>query len=209
MGDTNTILKLAALGGLATVAAPAALAAMGTTTAAAGAAPIVEAGVASGAMSAAAPAISSTMAAGALPTAAGGASMLGTGMKIAGLGLRAGQAYSGMQASRAEQDVYKAQIQQEKMRARDEAIQRRERLLNAVSLQSARVGASGITNQGTPEQVFNADLTNFNYEDLAARATSGQTQTTMMQQGKAARSRGNLAATISLLDGGANYWKIG
>jgi len=208
MGDKSTLTKLAVLTAVA-VTAPQFLPAAGGEAAATTATVAAEQKATEAATLAAMETAKNTTTAAA--TQAGKSSLLTAKNVFSGL-TAAGSlmsAYSGMQAGKAQEQVAKAQIEQEKLRARDEAIARREKLIDAISMQSARTGAAGITSVGTPSQVIGTDIKKFEYEDLAARASSRTQQNVLGARGQAAKSSGRLGAGISLLSGAADISRIG
>lgn len=122
---------------------------------------------------------------------------------------KVGSAVSMVGAGKADDQTMKFQVEQEKMRAKEEAIGRRERLLDALSKQSARVGAAGITSIGTPQNIQATDIARFEQEDLAAGVSSRTQQNIYKQRGKSAKSGARVGAGISLLSAGTDLYKIG
>lgn len=101
----------------------------------------------------------------------------------------------------------KQQAVQEGIRARDEGIVRREKLLNTLASQNARTGASGITGM-TPKSIALTDIQNFQDEQDMADLGSSLSQRNSKAQGANARSASKLGAGISLIDNYINYDKV-
>ncbi len=141
--------------------------------------------------------------------AAGGTSMLGSlagGASLISGGMSALSQYRQGQATQVQMDQAATQ---EKIRAQDEAIARRERLLDALSMQSARTGAAGITTVGTPTQIQDADIENYEFEQRSADVSSKAQQKTLKAKGSSAVTSGKIGAGISLLSTGVDYGKVG
>lgn len=101
----------------------------------------------------------------------------------------------------------KQQAAQEGIKAREEGIIRREKLLNALALQGARTGASGITGM-TPKSIALTDIQNFQDEQDMADLGSKLSQNNSRRAGSNARATSKLGAGISLIDNYINYDKV-
>lgn len=126
---------------------------------------------------------------------------------VSGIGTVAQVAGQMNQAKAAEYEA-EFQAEQEKLRAQDEAIERRERLLNALAMQNAKVGGGGITTAGTPTHLMETDIERFDYEDLSGKVLSGNRINAMKAQGANKASSARLGAGLSLIEGiGTTYSK--
>lgn len=171
-------------------------------------------GQAATAASAATAATATTAAAAAIPAAASTAGLFGAGGAITAAQTlstlsTAGSAVSMLQAGNADSSAADFQIEQEKIRATDESIGRRERLLDAIAMQNAGSSAGGITQVGTPQNIFDTDMKKFEYEDLSAKVSSGNQRSLLSARGDTSKRSSRLGAGISLLDFGSKVKAIG
>lgn len=127
---------------------------------------------------------------------------------VASIGSSVAGAFQQRNAGIAQDIAAKQQAVQEGIRARDEGIVRREKLLNTLASQNARVGASGITGM-TPKNVALTDIQNFRDEQDMADLGSSLSQRNSKAQGANARSASKLGAGLSLIDGYLDMKKIG
>ena len=96
---------------------------------------------------------------------------------------------------------------QEGIRARDEGIVRRERLLNTLASQNARVGASGV-NGASSNNVGLTDIDSFRMEQDTADLSTKLNQKNMLAQAKSARKGGKMGGLVSLINSGVDMEKI-
>ena len=129
-------------------------------------------------------------------------------VKAASVGSSVMGAFQQRNAGISQEHAYKQQASQEGIKAREEGIIRREKLLNTLASQNARVGGSGITG-ATPNSVAMADIENFSREQRHADLGLGLSQQNSRTAGKNARKSGRLGAGVSLIDGYLDYKKIG
>ena len=92
------------------------------------------------------------------------------------------------------------------IKGNQEALERRERLVQALALQSAKVGAGGITQAGSPTQVKLEDIDQFKKEDTTASAMSDIQSSQIKKRGREAGKAGRRNAGISLLSSGAQIY---
>jgi hypothetical protein len=104
--------------------------------------------------------------------------------------------------------AYKQQAAQEGIKAREEGIIRREKLLNTLALQGARTGASGITGM-TPKSIALTDIQNFRDEQQMADLGSKASQKNSRSLGSNARRGGRMGAATSLIDGYVKMRDVG
>lgn len=107
-------------------------------------------------------------------------------------------------ANQAKVDAANAEIE-----ANEKAIERRERLLNALSQQNARTGAAGITAAGTPTYIAQTDMDTFASEEKRNALATSIKKNTIKARGKNERTGHRLGAAMSLLDAGTRYSSIG
>jgi len=95
---------------------------------------------------------------------------------------------------------FQQQAQQEADASRDREIERRRRLVSALSAQNAEAGASGATpGIGSRSAIALSDARRSAYEDIADRASSGRRSLLLRLSGREAKNQGNLAAFGTLL----------
>lgn len=85
--------------------------------------------------------------------------------------------------------------------AREEEIQRKEALQRALSSQIARVGAAGGKfSEGSPARIAQLDIDDARRDTLVSKGNTESRQRVLRSRGRAAKSAGDTAAVISLLD---------
>ena len=110
------------------------------------------------------------------------------------------------QAGAAQEQQAKQAAELEGIKARDQAIERRKRLIDALAHQTARVGASGAVG-ASPAGIMTEDIASFEREDFAADTLSNIKQRNMVSAGKAAKSSARTSAGMSLLSGAQDAYK--
>ncbi len=130
-------------------------------------------------------------------------------MQFLPLAVGALSATAQVQQGRAAEEEAKFAAEQEGIRARDEAIARREKLIEALAMQNAKVGASGITQVGSPVEVMTTDIERFEFEDISGRVSGRNEQNRLRAAGANAKKAGYLGAGISLLDSASKTKKTG
>jgi len=102
----------------------------------------------------------------------------------------------------------KEQAQMEKLRASDEGIARRERLLNALAAQSAQAGAGGVTG-GSLQQVQAQSVSDYAAEQKSADVYGAAKQSGAQRNAAGAIQQGRYRAMGSLLSAGTALAEIG
>lgn len=150
-----------------------------------------------------------------IPLVAQGLSTIGGGSAAAGAAVVASTAATGLsiysqhkagQASAAEAEQAR---QAEKIKASEDALGRRERLIRALAAQNARVGASGVDpGSGSPVQVALQDIDDFEREDMAKSTLDQMRQRNFKAAAKNASRSGKSSAGISLLKGAGDLYTV-
>lgn len=130
----------------------------------------------------------------------------GTIASVASAGGTLMQASAMSNAGKAQEIQAKQQAEMEGIRATEEAIQRRERLIQALASQNARVGASGSSGVGA-NQIMLEDMRQFEREDFAQDTLTKIRQKNMKAAGQRAGTSGRTQAGISLLTGASNWYE--
>lgn len=117
-----------------------------------------------------------------------------------------GSAYSQYRGGVAAKTAANREAFQEKARAKEEGITRREQLLDAVAAQNAAYGAGGVT--GGVFQTSLTDIKEFGQEQERRTSMSNIRQTEIKRKGSAAKTSGLIGAGTSLLKGGAAVGKV-
>lgn len=116
---------------------------------------------------------------------------------------------AGKAAAKAADNESKRAAEQEGANIREEAIERRERLIRALSSQTASVGASGARLGGSALNLMEEDQRQFESEDFRARL-SGSSKIAGIREGGRNRSRAHrMGAKLSLVDTVASVGNIG
>lgn len=139
-------------------------------------------------------------------SAIGGGSAVGGAALVASTAATGLSAYSQYQSGKAQAAEADQARQVEKIKASEAAIERRERLVRALAQQNARVGASGITQSGSPTQVMLEDVDQFEREDMAQSTLDRMRDRNYRTASKTARKSGATTAGVSLLSGAANTY---
>jgi hypothetical protein len=127
------------------------------------------------------------------------------GLVSAGMG-----AMSQYNAGQAQQMQLDMQAKNEQIRANEESIQRRERLLDSLAMQSARTGAGGVKQtSGTAINIQETDIGKFEREQRVADVSTKMSQKALKMKGKSAARSARLSAGMSLLDGVTTYARTG
>lgn len=132
-----------------------------------------------------------------------------------GMAAAAATVVSSLMAAQAAKDAGKMQAsgiaeqaKMEKMRAKDEGIARRERLLNALSAQSAQAGAGGVRG-GSFEQVQQQSMKDYAAEKQSADVYGAAVQSGAKRNAAGAIRQGRYRAVGSLLQTGTALAEIG
>lgn len=110
---------------------------------------------------------------------------------------------AGMQASGINE-----QAKMEKLRAKDEGIARRERLLNALAAQNAQAGAGGVRG-GSLEQVQSQSIKDYSAEKKSADVYGEAVQSGAKKNAAGVIRQGRYRAVGSLLQAGTALTEIG
>jgi len=132
--------------------------------------------------------------------ATGGGSLLGMAFKGVSLLSSFMSARAQANAGIMQQYQYEQQAKLEEVRANEESIGRREKLIEALAMQNAKVGAGGVGGT-TPLTVQLEDMRQFEREDFAQDTVSKMRQEQYRTAGKAAASSAKTQAGVSLLSG--------
>lgn len=119
------------------------------------------------------------------------------------------EAYSQYEAGKAQQYQYEAEAEQAKSGARDQEIERRQRLLKALASRQVATAAGGTTPAGTPMALINEDYRQAELDKQTLEGTTAARVSTLKTAARNARSLGTLNAVGSLLQGGAQLASIG
>ena len=118
------------------------------------------------------------------------------------------EAYSSYQAGKAQQYQYEAEAEQAKSSARDQEIERRQRLLKALASRQVEAAAGGTTLAGTPLALINEDYRQSELDKQNLEGSTAARVSTLKAAASNARSIGTLNAVGSLLQGGAQLGSI-
>jgi len=114
-------------------------------------------------------------------------------------------ARSAHNAGKATEIQYKEQAKQEEVSARDREIERRRRLVQALSSQNAEAGAAGIDpTTGSRRAMTLEDARLAQMDSLTDRAMTNRRAINLRSAGRNARRQGDLQAAGSLLNTGAS-----
>ncbi len=118
----------------------------------------------------------------------------------------AASVYGQVEAGKAQQEELKRQAEEEKIAAQGRELQRREQLNEQLAANNAALAASGIATEGTPSSIALESAKAISASEgmigLSERLKQGQ----LRRQGKMARSLGNMQATSTLLNSGADLY---
>jgi hypothetical protein len=117
-------------------------------------------------------------------------------------------AVSSVQAGNAQKAEFQRQAEQEKLAARDREIERKGRLLKALSSRNVAAATSGGTLEGSPAALIKSDMRQYNLESLSSSAGSASTVSGLKAAGTNAQRLGYINATSSLLDAGSSLAKL-
>lgn len=118
----------------------------------------------------------------------------------------AGSAYQQVQAGKAQAAEYKAAQEEEEMAARDRAIERRKRLIDALASQSVMAPLRGVA-MGSPSLTAQVgrDVREAGFEQLTDEAMTSARRRNLGLQSRNARTMAGLGAGTTLLQGGYDY----
>lgn len=112
---------------------------------------------------------------------------------------------SSQNAAKATEIQYNEQAKDEASAARDREIERRRKLVQALSSQAAAAGASGVDQSvGTRKAIALADLNAASYDSLQDRARTNRRSLLLRGAGKNARRQGNLESAGIVINAAAD-----
>lgn len=128
----------------------------------------------------------------------------------------AGTAYSGLMeyqrgkaAAQAAENESRRAAQQEESQLREEQIERRERLIRALSSQNASIGASGARLGGSALNVMETDQKQFEQEDFRAKLSGSSKVGAIRASGQNSAAAHRMGARLSLVDTATKLGSIG
>lgn len=101
------------------------------------------------------------------------------------------------------------QAQNEEINAQFRSIERRERLLDAMAANNAALGVRGVTSEGSPMTILEADYKNASQEEAIDLMDSRNAVVSLRAKAKAARKLSKINAFQSLLGTGVDMAKTG
>lgn len=122
----------------------------------------------------------------------------------AGLG-----AFAELEAGKIEERALKFAAEQEGVNAQIRSNERKQRLLSAMAANNAALGGRGITAEGSPTTILQADYKAASKEAQQDLLNSRINQISLMSKAKSARTLSKLKAATSLLDTGYDMVKTG
>lgn len=117
-------------------------------------------------------------------------------------------AYGTYQQGKAQKYEYKRQADQDKLAAKDREIERRSRLLKALSQRTVAAASSGAALEGTPTALINRDFREYSLESLSAQASSASTQAGLRAAGSNAKRIGTINAVGNLFEAAGSLSQI-
>jgi hypothetical protein len=108
-------------------------------------------------------------------------------------------AYSSLQAGKAQEQELKFQAEQERINAQLRSNERKQRLLDSMAANAAVLGSRGITSEGSPMEILQADFKAASKEAQVDLLDSRTAQISLRAQGDAARAMSRIQAASSLL----------
>ena len=104
-----------------------------------------------------------------------------------------------LQAGEIESQALKTQVEQEKLNAQIRSNERKQRLLSSMAANNAALGARGITVEGSPTTILQADYKAASREAEADLLSTRINTLSLMSRAKSARQLSKLRAGTSLL----------
>lgn len=115
-------------------------------------------------------------------------------------------AYGQVEAGKAQQEELERQAEEEKIAAQGRELQRREQLNAQLAANNAALAASGIATEGTPASIALESAKAISASEGMIGLSERLKQNQLRRQGKMARSLGNMQATSTLLNSGADLY---
>lgn len=113
-------------------------------------------------------------------------------------------AYSAKTSANYQEAAMEQEAKQAEAQANEQAIARREELIKALAMQSAKTGGAGITNVGTPTQIVQTDIAEEESQEKRLKLGAQLAASQSRSAGAYAKSSGNLAAGTALASGVSN-----
>jgi hypothetical protein len=118
-------------------------------------------------------------------------------------------AYSAYNQGQHQKQLVKTQAQQEKVKAKDQEIERKRRLVSILATRNAMTGATGMAPTGSFANLQRRDMRLASLDDAAATANLKSNLSMLRARGQNAYQTGLLQAGGSLLGAGYNASRIG
>jgi len=112
--------------------------------------------------------------------------------------------YSGIEASKSQQDELNRQAEEKKIAAEFEETKRRQALNRALAANNLSMAMDGLSGEGTPESISLKNAENIGFSEGVVNLTDTLAQSTLRRQARTARSMGNIKGVSTLLKGASN-----
>ena len=112
--------------------------------------------------------------------------------------------YSGIEASKSQQDELNRQAEEKKIAAEFEETKRRQALNRALAANNLSMAMDGLSGEGTPESISLKNAKNIGFSEGVVNLTDTLAQSTLRRQARTARSMGNIKGVSTLLKGASN-----
>ena len=112
--------------------------------------------------------------------------------------------YSGIEASKSQQDELNRQAEEKKIAAEFEETKRRQALNRALAANNLSMAMDGLSGEGTPESISLKNAENIGFSECVVNLTDTLAQSTLRRQARTARSMGNIKGVSTLLKGASN-----
>lgn len=113
-------------------------------------------------------------------------------------------AYSAKTSANYQEAQMEQEAKQAEAQANEQAIARREELIKALAMQSAKTGGAGITSVGTPAQIVRTDIAEEESQEKRLKLGAQLAASQSRSAGAYAKSSGNLAAGSAIASGVGN-----
>jgi hypothetical protein len=114
-----------------------------------------------------------------------------------------------LDAGKADAQALKFQAEQEKINAQLRSNERQQRLLDSMAANNATLGARGITSEGSPQSILQADFKKASKEAQVDLLDSRMAQISLKAKAKAAVQMSRIQAVSSLLGTGIDIASTG
>jgi len=126
--------------------------------------------------------------------------------------MAAGSIYAGYQkkqAGLAQKYEYQARARQEQLAARDREIERKQKLLQALSQRSAQFSTQGTSFEGSPGAILSEDFRQYELDRTTAIGQDAATQAALRGAGKNAAAIGRMGMVGGILEAGGYIASMG